>query len=278
MIQSSFFSVFRCILDEAEKTGHVSIKVRRKRKRQAPNTPSVPNNSLSQYSSSSSSNLIERDNLSNGQVLTRLTPFTQSASCLESEYCNNYSNSLALNSLNNSENSLTVSNDDVFTDSTSECSNYFPKYGTHLNGSQRHEQSPYGRKRVLQDQNVLAVYGMDKHRTKSASAVEDISWGENSNKKDFDYVNTVELAKQCNYGVPPSSVYTDSSEAELSQYQSDSEVQMCERIYRQRKASKKSEVFRQANNATPTSLWSCDGSEFDYGYEPSPAVGKVEWG
>lgn len=260
------------------KSGRVVIKVRRKRKRHAPNPPAPSNNLQAPYSSNSSSNLVEREHvLSNGHVLSRQNQFTQSASCLEADYGNGYtgSHSVTLNSLNNSENSLTLSNDDVFTDSTSECSNYLPKYGSHLNGNHKHDHTPYGRKRVLQEQNVLGVYGAEKHRTHSASAIEDINWNKNGNKSQFDYVNTSELAKQCNYGVPPSSVYMDSSDAELSQYQSDSEVLMCERIYRQRKASKNSELFRQANNATPTSLWSCDGSEFDFSSEPSPGVGKV---
>lgn len=250
------------------KSGHVVMKVRRKRKRNVLNVPDQPACSLSTHSSVSASDLL--DNIyttSNGNILSRQSQLTQSASCIETNSYNSYNNNLMLNSMNDSGSSLTLSNDDVFIDSTSECSSFVPKSGMLLNRS--HVQSPRQRKRALHDKNSLDLYAGDKHRNFSASAVEDISWDQKRNKSNYDYVNTSELAKQCNYGL-----YMH-QDADYAQYQSDSEILLSESVYQQRKSSKTSEVFRQANNATPTSLLSFDGSEYDFGCEASPGIGKV---
>ena len=225
------------------------IKVRRKRKRQAANPPS-PESKIQKYGSVSSSNLTES---TEDNVLRRQMHVTQSASCLESDR-SSFTNSLALNSITNSENSLNVSNDDVFLESNE----------PHYYGGRKYSDITCHRKRGYNDANPLALYGADKYRTHSASAVEDVRWTCNGQ---YETDNGSDIA---------SSMYPDNSDAELGQYQSDTEILACERLYRQRKSSKSSEAFRQANNATPTSLWSFDGSEYEYtSCQSSPAFGKV---
>ncbi|KAL4227693.1 hypothetical protein ACF0H5_013128 [Mactra antiquata] len=255
----------REMLEKAIKSGYVAMKVRRKRKRHAPTPPEHSSCSLGNHSSVSASDLLENHHASsNGNFLTRQAPFTQSASCIESDSYNSYNSHLMVTSMNDSENSLTLSNDDVFTDSTSDC--FVPQSGAMLSRSVI--QSPRQRKHVLHEKNNIDVYIGDKNRTHSASAVEDISWDQGRNKSHYDYVNTLELAKRCNYGV-----YMN-NDNDYHQYQSDSEILMGDSGYRQRKSSKQFDVFRQANNATPTSLLSFDGSEYDFGCEASPGIGK----
>lgn len=240
-------------------TGHVVIKVRRKRKRQAPNPPS-PDSKLQKYGSVSNSDLTES---SNDSVLQRQNQFAVSASCLESDRCS-FTNSLTLNSVTNSENSLNVSNDDVFIESTVESA---------YNGTRKYSDITCHRKRAFHEQNFLGLSGSDKFRTHSASAVEDVQWMCN---RAYDIEDTTDATSRVQYGSQVPNNYLESSDAELGQYQSDTELLMCERLYRQRKSSKSSDLFRQANNATPTSLWSFDGSECDYAScQSSPAFGKV---
>lgn len=235
------------------------IKVRRKRKRQAPNPPS-PDSKLQKYGSVSSSNLTEP---TKENSLKRQPHITQSASCLESDR-SSFTNSLALNSITNSENSLNVSNDDVFIESTAESSCF---------GGRKYSDISYHKKQTYNEQNAL-TFSANKYRTHSASAVEDVRWACNG-QYETDRVTDVQGSRS-HYGGLSYCMYPDVTDSELGQYQSDTEILACERLYRQRKSSKSSDAFRQANNATPTSLWSFDGSEYEYtSCQSSPAFGKV---
>ncbi|KAH3842950.1 hypothetical protein DPMN_116456 [Dreissena polymorpha] len=234
--------------------------MRRKRKRAVPHPPSL-SNSIQQYGSHSSSNLME----SSVRVeLARQTHFAQSASCLESD-----SISLTNSLRHNSVNSLTVSNDDVFIETASDV-NYLHSNGRYCNNVNKNTEHVNHKKSA----NKLGIFGMSKFRTHSASAVEDIQ-KTTTNHRTMDYANTTQLAKQYNYGSSVHNSGANDLDAELDRYQSDTEVQLCERLYRQRKSSKSSDLFRQRNNATPTSLCSFDGSEFEYtSCQSTPTFGK----
>ncbi|WAR00558.1 PDZD2-like protein [Mya arenaria] len=259
-VNGETMAAVKSMLEKAVQSGWVCLKLRRKRKRNAPN-PSDINGFQCGYGSSSSSNLIN-PSTSDQPPLTRQAPFAQSASCLDS---NCLSSSFTFNSVNNSENSLSLSNDDVFTDSTTD-HDFLPK--KYCNGGNVNDQRKIG-----QSEKRLGVCGMEKFRTHSASAVEDIQ-RTSTNKHSMDYANTAYLAKQGRYGMGVYDSVGDGSESELSQYQSDSEVMMCEQLYRQRKSSKTSEAFRQLHNATPTSLCSFD-SDFEFAScQSTPTFGK----
>ena len=251
------------------------MTIRRKRKRPAPLPPSPANGSPAQRQqySSSSSNLTETSQPS--LKADCQNDRAQSTSCLETNYYQNQSKESGLNvaSLNGSEISLTPSNDDVFTDSFSEDA-LVPKKLSYLNGFQA-AASPQSNKRILHDHDQIENYQPEKQRTQSASAVEDIQWGivpiENH------YVNTSHLENDNhNYGVLTTISNANNSESDLNVYQSDTEIQMCNRLHKQRKVNRNPEFFRLVNNSTPTSLCSFEeGSEYDFNCHSSPSSGKV---
>ena len=245
-------------MEKSIQSGRVTLKLRRKRKRQAPFPPDTLQRGCN---SASSSNLTDTPSVYLG--LTRQGHHVQSASCLETD---SLSSGLMFHSMTNSENSLTLSNDDVFTESTMD-QDYQTRNG-HRGNSNNLKNS--NQRRQGYSEKRLGVYNVEKFRTHSASAIEDIHQTRGGHS---DYANTAYLARNGNYGAYDS--VGDGSESELAHYQSDSEVMQCERLYRQRKGSKTSEVFRQLNNATPTSLCSFD-SDYEFAScQSTPTFSKV---
>ena len=251
------------------------MTVRRKRKRPAPQPPSSDNSPAQrrQYSSSSS-NLTETSQTASKSSCQN--DRTQSTSCLDNNYYSNQSKESGLNlvSLNGSELSLTISSDDVFADSVSEVN--VDRNLPHLNAF--HEAvPPRTNRRYMYSNGQTENYPSEKQRTQSASAAEDVQWG--LVPIETNYATTDHLTRQNDYGVltPLSNGNNyDNSEADLNVYQSDTELQMCNRLYRQRRINRNPEFFRLDNNSTPTSLCSFDeGSEYDFNCHSSPNSGKV---
>ena len=245
----------------------------RKRKRPAPQPPSTDNSPAQrrQYSSSSS-NLTETSQTAS-KTSSCQNDRTQSTSCLETNYYSNQSKESGLNlaSLNGSELSLTISNDDVFADSVSEVNVHVERHLPHLNGF--HETVSPRTNRQYQ----CSADQTEKQRTQSASAAEDVQWGLVPIETDF--ADTSHVSRHNNYGVlNPISNGNDyeNSETDYNVYQSDTELQMCNRLHQRRRINRNPEFFRLANNSTPTSLCSFDeGSEYDFNCSPSPSSGKV---
>ena len=244
----------------------------RKRKRPAPQPPSTDNSPAQrrQYSSSSS-NLTETSQTASKTSCQN--DRTQSTSCLETNYYDNQSKESGLNlvSLNGSELSLTISNDDVFADSVSEVNVHVDRHLPRLNGFHETVSPRTNRRYVCSDDQT------EKQRTQSASAAEDVQWGLVPIETNF--ADTDHLTRHNNYGVlNPISNGNDyeNLESDFNVYQSDTELQMCNRLQRQRRINRNPEFFRLANNSTPTSLCSFDeGSEYDFNCTASPNSGKV---
>ena len=174
-----------------------------------------------------------------------------------------------LNSLNSSQNSLAVSNDDVFIESMNDLESGVRRpYLNGHHGNHHFTPSLHPKKGYNSDRYIA-----EKQRTQSASAVEDISRGIDADHG-LDYVNTVNLARENNYGVYCNSGVHDTDSNLNNNY--DPEIQLCTQLYKKRKGSKALDGFRLANNSTPTSLCSFDeGSEYDFSCHSSPGIGKV---
>ena len=250
------------------------MTIRRKRKRPAPQPPSADGSPAQRHQySSSSSNLTETSQ--SAAKANSQNDRTQSTSCLEkTNYYKNQSKESGLNivSLNGSELSLTLSNDDVFTDSVTEIDSV-PKMLPYLNGFQEAVSPRTNKKHLNGHDQIENFYHPEKQRTQSASAAEDVQWG--IVPINGDYVNTTHLGRE-NYDVLNTVTNGNNLDTDLNVYQSDTELQMCSRLYRQRRANRNPEFFRLVNNSTPTSLCSFDeGSEYDFNCHSSPTSGKV---
>ena len=251
------------------------MTVRRKRKRPAPLPPSPANGSPAQrqHCSSSSSNLTETSQPS--LKADCHSDRTQSTSCLETKYYQNQSKESGLNiaSLTGSELSLTPSNDDVFTESFSEDTSLIPRKLPYMNGLHG-AASPRTNQRILTNHDQIEAYQQEKQRTQSASAVDDIQWG--IVPIESNYVNISNLENDSNFGVLTSISNANNSDSDFNVYQSDTELQMCNRLYKQRRSNRNPDFFRLVNNSTPTSLCSFEeGSEYDFNCHSSPSSGKV---
>ncbi|KAL3866695.1 hypothetical protein ACJMK2_043976, partial [Sinanodonta woodiana] len=263
----------RSMLTASVASGKVELKMRRRRKKQAPLPPTSTKPSASFSRQISTPPVLDIDSSSHvtqtfHSRYSNQNGLSQSMNCIHSDTYHDYVNESSLNvkSLNSSFNSLTASNDDVFMESTikssllPQLSSYFDKYCNYV-------PSPSSRRRGGTEVELEESenFNEETFRTHSASAVEDVLDWNNvpDNYSEMNSSNHEDHTGQRDILKPLSN---SNNRLHSNMYQSDPDLLM---FNKKRKVSRL-EMYRLQNNSTPGSECSLD--ELDQSGNCSPPV------
>lgn len=274
----------RLLLANAVRSGKVVMTLRRRKKRPAPPPPDYPENMVLSNRNSSPTVAPKHDS-GFGHYTSKLS---HSTDCISGAISANNgtqsknSSTFTLNSIGDSADEFSGSMDDVFSDSGTDIqvkANIHPDkkqaYASNSNTCDKISCDKIGGKE--NNGNYVNVELADKHRTQSASAIDDpVQWKAvpiNINLDDVDYVNTAEMARR-RRGKGLNS-FNSNLTSDMTSYRSDPELVNIHRTYQ--KKSKKMYRLQERNGAqTPTSCCSSGSDGTNYcTHTPASKVSAV---